>query len=568
MSPEAFLAFADTLPHPACLLTDGGEVVAANRAAQRQYGLASGGCRRLSDMVTDDDAKVADLLRIWSRSRDPLPGALRIRSADGSEIQSHCKGALVRPAGDGRPALLIMHSLSRQQANKGFAALNEKINALRQEIAERKQVERALRESEAQVRLLLESTAEAIFGVDTEGTCMLANPACALMLGYDSPEELMGKDMPALLRCSTPGDTSDPRLFLKRLIHDQAAHSADACFTRHDGRELPVEFWAHPLRRDGPLLGAVVTFIDISERKAAQEEILRLNRNLERRVEERTQELKAVNETLMVSLEQLRQAQDQLIQAEKMAALGGLVAGVAHEINTPVGTAVTAASHLDASVSKYRQRYESNRLQRADFEAFLNTVVDGSHIILTNLSRAADLISSFKQVAVDQSSDQRRTVQFKEYLDEIILSLRPSLKRSGHMIQVSCPADLTVQTFPGALAQIVTNLVMNSLAHAFEDRADGGTMRIEIQEQKGMLSLRYSDDGKGIEPEYMTKIFEPFYTTKRGRGGSGLGMSIIYNLVTQKLRGQIACTSEPGRGFQCDIRFPITEEAHRSKPDR
>jgi PAS domain S-box-containing protein len=380
------------------------------------------------------------------------------------------------------------------------------------------------------------------------------------MLGYSSPEDLLGKDMPSIIRCTALDDSvdaHDPKLFLKSVVRDQAAHSADASFARFDGSRIPVEYWAHPLRRDKHTLGAVVTFIDISERKAAQDEILHLNRDLERRVEERTGELKAVNETLQASLKQLQKTQSQLIQAEKMAALGGLVAGVAHEINTPVGAAVTASSHLEMSVETYRQRYASNQLQRADFEAFLHIVRDGSRIILANLTRAADLIRSFKQVAVDQSSDHRREVRLKEYLDEIILSLRPSLKKTSHSILVNCPADLTLQTHPGALAQIVTNLVMNSLTHAFEGRAGEGSMRIDAQKQDGSLVLRYSDDGKGIEPEYMAKIFEPFFTTKRGHGGSGLGMSIIYNLVTQKLRGQVACTSEPGKGFQCEIALPI-----------
>jgi len=281
-------------------------------------------------------------------------------------------------------------------------------------------------------------------------------------------------------------------------------------------------------------------------------EIKQLNNSLEQQVTETAR----TNRELEVAMGRLKEAQVQLVQAEKLASLGALVAGVAHEINTPVGVGVTAASALQARAGQLRGQYEREEMRRSDLERFVALAEESTQIILRNLQRAADLIHSFKQVAVDQSSGERRRFGLKAYIDEILLSLRPRLKKTQHVVEVQCPEDLVVDSYPGAIAQILTNFLTNSLLHAFEDR-DTGHIRIAVHSADERLTLEYADDGRGIAPEHLSRIFDPFFTTKRGIGGSGLGLHIVYNLVTQLLGGTIQVASEPNRGARFIIQLPM-----------
>lgn len=263
------------------------------------------------------------------------------------------------------------------------------------------------------------------------------------------------------------------------------------------------------------------------------------------------------NRELQEALERLQQTQAQLVQSERLASLGGLVAGVAHEINTPVGVGVTAASTLEDRAREIEQLYRTDQLRRSDLERFVEMARESSQIILRNLQRAADLIHSFKQVAVDQSSGERRRFHVKTYLDEILLSLAPRTKKSGHAVQVECPDDIELDSYPGALAQIVTNFVSNSLLHAYPD-ARHGNIRIRVSRDGDQVVVRYSDDGVGIPDDHLKRIYDPFFTTKRGAGGSGLGLHIVYNLVHQLLGGTIETHSAAGRGTEFIVRFPAT----------
>ena len=278
-------------------------------------------------------------------------------------------------------------------------------------------------------------------------------------------------------------------------------------------------------------------------------ELRELNENLEEKVESRTAELQE-------SLDRLKDTQGQLVQSEKMAALGGLVAGVAHEINTPVGIGVTAASHLNDKTKKFAEVYASGKLSRTDFENYISIANESSTMILSNMNRAADLIQSFKQVAVDQSSEQKRNFKVKEYLKEILTSLHPKFKNTKFKINVECPEDFRMDSYPGAFSQIITNFLMNSLKHGFHDLQEG-IINICITPNDREVTVIYSDSGNGIAPENLQKIFDPFFTTKRGQGGSGLGMHIVYNLVTQTLGGTITCSSEIDKGAQFQLELPI-----------
>ena len=237
-----------------------------------------------------------------------------------------------------------------------------------------------------------------------------------------------------------------------------------------------------------------------------------------------------------------------------MASLGGLVAGIAHEVNTPVGIGVTAASTLRSAAAALRSRFADNIMTRTDLEKFLAVADDGSRMILTSLERAADLVQSFKQVAVDQSSDQRRPFELKAYIEEVLLSLKPKLKTTKHRIELDCPGDIDTVTTPGALSQILTNLVVNSVTHAF-DSGKSGLMKIEVRRDGEHVQLKFSDDGHGIPQEHLSRVFDPFFTTRRGQGGTGLGLHIVFNLVHQTLGGTIQVTSVPGSGTTFTIRF-------------
>ncbi|MCK5350576.1 MAG: HAMP domain-containing histidine kinase, partial [Desulfobacula sp.] len=269
-------------------------------------------------------------------------------------------------------------------------------------------------------------------------------------------------------------------------------------------------------------------------------------------------DLEKANKELTFSLETLERAQDQLVQSEKMAALGELVAGVAHEINTPVGVGVTAASFLEAKTSEFKKTYSSGQLKRSELENYLQTVEEVSNSILINMERAAELISSFKQVAVDQSSQNRSRFNLKEYISEILLSLRPRYKKTGHEIKVNCDENIDLNSFPGAFSQILNNMIMNSLIHGFEDM-ENGIIQIDItrrEDKEDTILFIYQDNGKGMNQEQKEKAFDPFYTTMRGKGGTGLGMSIVFNLITQTLKGSIDCDSSIGNGVRFTMKFP------------
>lgn len=254
-------------------------------------------------------------------------------------------------------------------------------------------------------------------------------------------------------------------------------------------------------------------------------------------------------------VDDLKQAQDRLVQSEKMAALGGLVAGITHEVNTPVGIGVTATSFLAEKIQALEQAYHDKTLSPKTLEHFIEEAKQGSELLQSNLVRASELIASFKQIAVDQTSEAIRTINLAEYLHEVIRSLQPNFKKTHHHIEVNCPDNTMLNCPAGAISQIFTNLLMNSLIHGFEDM-DNGLIRITVLDEEDNVDIKYSDNGKGLTPEQLEKLFHPFFTTKRDQGGSGLGTHITYNLVRQTLGGSIQVSSEPGNGLHYHICFP------------
>ncbi len=269
------------------------------------------------------------------------------------------------------------------------------------------------------------------------------------------------------------------------------------------------------------------------------------------------QKLKESHEALEVSLDQLKKTQDELVLAEKMASLGGLVAGVAHEINTPVGTTVTAVTHLQDRLTKLARAYQDQSLSREDLEQFLRAADEGFGIINRCLEQTTVLVRNFKQVAVDRSTEAHRTIDFGDYLQQVITTLKPRLKKTPHQVVVDCPPELLVNCRPGEISQVLTNLVMNSLIHGL-DAEKPGTISIQVRRVGKEVEMIFADDGKGVPKELQSKLFDPFFTTKRDQGGTGLGTHILFNIVTQSLHGSVRFESDEGQGLKYFIRFPIS----------
>ncbi|MDM8521357.1 ATP-binding protein [Anaerolineales bacterium HSG6] len=260
---------------------------------------------------------------------------------------------------------------------------------------------------------------------------------------------------------------------------------------------------------------------------------------------------------LVETLKDLQETQQQLIESEKMAALGGLVAGVAHEINTPVGTSITASSNLLGKTKKFVEIFKTNNMRRQDLQQYLQITYDTSQLILSNLYRTDELVKSFKRVSVDQISEHRSNFQLKSSLKDILVSLKPKLQEGPTKIDVKLECDEIIEltSFPGALAQIITNLIVNSQTHGFQNQAQG-QIKIVAKTDNDQLILTYQDNGKGISEDTLPKIFDPFFTSDK-QIGTGLGLHIVYNIVTQKLGGSIHCESELGKGVLFVVVLPL-----------
>ncbi|WP_018692104.1 ATP-binding protein [Algicola sagamiensis] len=295
--------------------------------------------------------------------------------------------------------------------------------------------------------------------------------------------------------------------------------------------------------------------IDLQQQK---NELEKQQSTLQDEIERRSnteKELLAKQSELQKIVDDLNVAQDRLVQSEKLAAIGGLVAGITHEVNTPVGIGVTATSFLQERLKQLQIAFDEKKLSAKAFEAFITEANQSVDLLTTNLNRASELIASFKQIAVDQASEAVRTININGYIDEIIRSLHPKLKKTNHQIHVNCPESLLIKCPAGAISQIFTNLIINSVIHGFEG-VQSGTINIDVTDEGDDVHIVYSDNGHGLDEEQLEQLFDPFFTTKREQGGSGLGTHITYNLVKQTLGGDIEISSKKGEGLTYDMRFP------------
>ncbi len=420
---------------------------------------------------------------------------------------------------------------------------------LADDITERKHAEQALLQSELKYRELVENANSIILRRSPQGTITFINEFGLKFFGY-AEEELLGRPVLATIHPQEASKGSARPAMLEDLCRNPAGLAGGITENMRRGGERVWVAWTHKAIFDdgGRLLEVFSVGSDVSERKRVEDELQRHRDHLEELVAERTAEL--------------RQAMTQLVQAEKLAALGNLVAGVAHELNTPLGNTRVVASLLAGQLREFAHALEAGTLRRAQVEGFLSRGREAVDLLERNSARAADLIGHFKQLAVDQSSARRRSFDLRQTIDEMLLTLRLTFKHTRHRIEVDIPAGLEMDSYPGPLEQVIANLVANSLAHGFVG-IDAGLVELHAQPLgETRLLLRYVDNGVGIASGTVHRVFEPFFTTRLGQGGSGLGLYIVYNLVTGVLGGTIEVASSPGHGVSFTLTLP------RRAPDR
>lgn len=431
------------------------------------------------------------------------------------------------------------------------ASLNQMRTRLNDEFAARHQAAEQLQQERDFSATLINSANMVICCMEPDLSIASINPAAIMLTGYHQ-QEILHHNWLDLFVSKEQQEELALTLASQGYIEDKEVMMQD-----QQGHQLVLQ-WTFAPFYEGLNLKYLIGFgYDITRLKKIEREISQLNEQLEGKVVERTRSLSDANDQLGKAYDDLKQAQQTLVESEKMASLGSLVAGVAHEINTPIGISVTASSYLQERVADFKQHIEAKQLSRSYLNEFTVNLDESMQLLQGNLRRASELIASFKQVAVDQSSEARYNFNLADNLHQVVVSLGHKLKKAQCEVDIQCDPKLSIFSFPGSFTQIYSNLILNSINHGFENWDKPKKITIKVEQQGEELMIDYSDNGRGIPPDILPRIFDPFVTSKRGHGGSGLGTHIIYNLVVQLLRGRIHCASEPDSGAQFHIRLPI-----------
>lgn len=404
----------------------------------------------------------------------------------------------------------------------------------------------------------LQDSASVGIGQFSDGSIVRCNRGLEEMMGY-AVGALEGRPSRVLVGPDGEGDPFDPFA----LAPGEAGERRELELRRQDGS--PVWCMINGRRLDAaPGAGAVCASVwvisDISERKQAEAQLLEARSGLERNLAEMAAQKCAVEQAhaeLSRALATLQLAQTNLITSEKMASLGALVAGIAHELNTPIGNSLLTATALNDMVDRFERKLEGPAgMRRSELAAHLADTRQACSIMTGSLLRAAELITSFKQVAVDQASGQRRPFKLADVLRDTLATFAAQLRRANCQVRFEVPEELDFDSYPGSVGQVLSNLINNAMLHAFEGRA-GGTIRITARRAGDSVELEFSDDGVGMSARTLNQIYDPFFTTKMGQGGSGLGMNIVYNIVTGVLKGTIRIESELGVGTRVMLSLPL-----------
>jgi PAS domain S-box-containing protein len=389
----------------------------------------------------------------------------------------------------------------------------------------------------------------------THGIIVRCNRGMEEIMGY-WPDELTGKPT-YILSQGAAGSGSDPFA-----VHPQTRRwQGELELVRKDGSTIWCLINGKALNAADLSRGGVWVIQDISDRKRTEAALVDAKNGLERSLAELEQQkanVESAHSDLSSVLATLQQAQNNLITSEKMASLGALVAGIAHELNTPIGNSLLTATALADMVAEFGKKYADGGIKRSALEAHLADSRLACSIMTSSLRRAADLITSFKQVAVDQTSDQRRRFDVCDVLRDTLATYAAQLRRANCESRIDAPANVLMDSYPGSVGQVLSNLINNALLHAFEGRKDGRITITARDAADDQILLVFSDDGIGMPPKILHQVFDPFFTTKMGQGGSGLGMNIVYNIVTGMLGGCIEIDSTPGHGTSVTITVPRT----------
>lgn len=428
--------------------------------------------------------------------------------------------------------------------------LNKMQKRIVAELTDKKIAIEALQQERDFSATIINSSSTVICCLDSELRIATINPAAVILTGY-SQEELYRKNW---LEIFVLDDNKE--IMRDKFTHNEAIQGIE--IDMHDQMGgVNTLLWTFSAFYEGMHIKYLIGFgHDITPQKQIELEVKKLNDQLEEKVNTRTAALTASNKQITETLEELKRTQLTLVESEKMASLGSLVAGVAHEINTPIGICVTAASFLQEEIDTLKTRLHDNSLTRSYVENLIDRISESGRLLNNNLNRAANLVSSFKQVAVDQSSEACYSFKLTDNINQVLTSLKHKLKNIPGQVYVNCPENLSIYSFPGSFAQIYSNLILNSIIHGFENWQGKCDIYIDLKQQENELQIDYRDTGRGIPDEIVDRIFDPFVTSKRGSGGSGLGTHIVYNIVKQLLKGDIQyLESKTGTHFRIKIPY-------------
>lgn len=454
------------------------------------------------------------------------------------------------------------NSLLPEQGGDEIEIVSRSLNtmnlALRERIGQLDDAEHRLHESESRFQTLFQMAPVPLAVSDPQGVLITVNLALLRTLGA-AAEHLVGQRWSQI----AAWHPSDRRRVLARHQRGASAQGELVRITLPDGGLGSMALWSSSLMLGGTQ-AIIWALLDVSAELHAEQALKELNATLENRVRQRSAELEQANADLSAAVLTLQRTQHELLAAEKMASLGALVAGVAHELNTPIGNSLLAATTLAERVGQFRQLVEQGSVRRSVLQAHLDETGLASRLISGALHKAADLIASFKQVAADQASDQRRVFDLLAVLQDTLATYGPRLQRAGCVAILAVPPGMTFDSCPGSLYQVLNNLISNALVHGFEGRSSGNIAVGAAEAEQGMIELVFRDDGVGMPAPVLKRVFDPFFTTKMGQGGTGLGMNIVYNIVTGVLGGRIAIDTAPGQGTT--VRMLIPRIAPRRAP--